>query len=184
MKRWLTRILPHPKTLRDNRYLRLFGKLLHDPNLWHLNRRSVAGGVAVGGFFMFIPPIGQMPFAAATAILFRVNLPISVALVWLSNPLTMPVIYYAAYRIGARLLGHPPIGFRAEFWADYHNWLGFLGPLMLGSLVCAVLCSGLGYLSVQTIWRWHLRRQIKERRRRFQALASLRLRTPSSNDKT
>ena len=82
MKKWLKRIMPAPRTLRENRWLSVFGKLLHDPNLWYLNRRSAAGAFAVGFFMMYMPPIGQMGLAAAAAIVVRVNLPLAVALVW------------------------------------------------------------------------------------------------------
>jgi uncharacterized protein len=51
---------------------------------------------------MYMPPIGQMFMAAAAAIVLRVNLPISVALVWITNPLTIPPMFYFAY-----LLCHP-----------------------------------------------------------------------------
>ncbi len=58
----------------------LFGEQLHHHNLWHLHRRSVAGGVAVGLFTGLIPgsnPV-QFFFAALFAIVFKVNLPVAV----------------------------------------------------------------------------------------------------------
>ena len=55
-----------------------FWPLLHHPNLWHLNRHSVAGGVAVGLFTGLIPGPVQMLFAAIFAVVFRVNLPVAV----------------------------------------------------------------------------------------------------------
>ena len=56
-------------------------KWLQDPALWYLNRRSVAGAFAIGMFVMYLPPLGQLLIAVAGAIAFRVNFPISVALV-------------------------------------------------------------------------------------------------------
>jgi uncharacterized protein (DUF2062 family) len=184
VKSWLRRNLPSPRKLRESRQIRFFGELLHDPRLWHLNRRSVAGGVAVGGFCMFFPPLGQIFVAAAVAIRARVNLPITLVVVSITNPLTMPAIYYVCYRIGALFLGHPPIEFRTEFWLDYDNWLGILAPLLLGNLLCAIVCSTLGYFVVQGLWRRRLRREIAERRRRLQALSTAGVRRPSSSRRT
>jgi len=56
---------------------------------------------------MYLPPLGRLLIAAAGAIAFRVNLPISVALVWISNPVTIPPMYYFAYLVGSWILGVP-----------------------------------------------------------------------------
>jgi len=80
VKRWLRRITPNRAQVREHKQLRAFGKRLQDPALWHLNRQSVSGAFAVGMFVMYLPPLGQLLIAAAGAIAFRVNLPISVAL--------------------------------------------------------------------------------------------------------
>jgi uncharacterized protein (DUF2062 family) len=48
-----------------------------------------------------------MAFAAAAAIYFRANLPVSVALVWVTNPLTMPPLFYFAYQVGLWFLNQP-----------------------------------------------------------------------------
>lgn len=172
VKKWLKRVAADRQTIGKNRYLRVFGRLLHDPNLWHFNRRSAAGAFAVGLFVMYLPPVGQMLVAAAVAIALRVNLPISVALVWLSNPVTIPPMFYFAYVVGSWILGIPAHGFDLEFWMESRNWLSILVPLMLGSLVCGSVCSATGSLVVQGIWRWNLVRQIKRRRARYQAMTS------------
>lgn len=180
VKKWLQRVTPTHTRIIENRYLGIFGKLLHDPNLWHLNRRSVAGGVAVGLFVMYLPPIGHTLLAAALAILLRVNLPISLTLIWLCNPLTIPPMFYFAYRLGCWILALTPAGFDAHFWLDWHNWLAIMQPLLLGSLICSLICGALGYLLAQLLWRWRLARQIRRRRARYRTMMGERLSTPSS----
>lgn len=181
MKRWLKGILPDPREILNSKYLRVFGKLLQDPNLWHLNRRSASGAFAVGLFVMYMPPLGQMFMAAAAAIKLRVNLPISVSLVWISNPLTIPPMFYLAYAIGAALLGQRVRAFEPQFWLNWHNWLGVVGPVLLGCLICATVCSIIGYLTIQLAWRWSLMRQIRRRRARYAAAQSSK---PSSSRQT
>jgi uncharacterized protein (DUF2062 family) len=117
------------------------------------------------------------------AIVLRVNLPISVALVWITNPVTIPPMYYFAYLVGARLLGKPAHSFHVSFWLDWKNWLDILAPLSLGCLVCGAVCSLTGYLAVQAIWRWNLLRQIRRRRARYRS-AEAKLNTPSSKRQT
>jgi uncharacterized protein (DUF2062 family) len=170
--------MPDPRQILDNKYLRVFGTLLKDPNLWHLNRRSAAGAVALGLFVMYLPPLGQMFVAAAGAIKLRVNLPIAVSLVWLSNPLTIPPMFYGAYVLGAWILGEPIRAFEVHFWLDWHNWLGVVGPVMLGSLICASVSALIGYFAVQALWRLSLIREIELRRARY---AAIRTSTPSSS---
>lgn len=180
MKRWLKRNLPAAGTIRASGRFGVFGKLLHDPNLWHLNRRSVSGAAAVGFFVMFLPPFGQSLIAAAAAIVLRVNLPISVALVWVTNPVTIPPVFYFTYRLGCWMLGIEPGEFELEYWLDWHHWIAVIWPLALGNLVCGTLCSALSYLTVQAIWRRRLMRRIRERRERYRAAVS-RDKRPSSN---
>ena len=100
----LFRYLPTPAELRENRLLQPVAHLLNNPELWHLNRRSAAGAVFIGLFCAWLPIPSQMVLAALLAIGFRCNLPISVALVWITNPLTIPPMFYFAYRLGAWLL--------------------------------------------------------------------------------
>jgi uncharacterized protein (DUF2062 family) len=61
----------------------------------------------VGLFLAFIPVPGQMVLAALGAVMLRCNLPISVGLVWITNPLTVPAIFYLAYQVGALIIDVP-----------------------------------------------------------------------------
>lgn len=113
------------------------------------------GAVAIGLFVAFIPMPFQMVVAAALAIVARVNLPISVALVWITNPLTMPPVMYFSYRLGARLLGERvhPISFEPTL-----NWLlteakMIWEPLLLGSLICGAFSAIVGYFTIRSLWR-------------------------------
>ncbi|MBE0438505.1 MAG: DUF2062 domain-containing protein [Gammaproteobacteria bacterium] len=154
-RKFLKRIMPDHKTMRDHPHLQKFGQLLAEPKIWHLNRRSVAGGLALGLFIAFMPILGQMFVAAALAIVFRVNLPIAVMGVWVTNPLTLAPLYYFTYKIGAWLLGIP-----VGHYAFQMSWEWFSGeflliwqPLVLGSLICAVMAAVLSIIFVRLAWR-------------------------------
>ena len=89
-KKIIQRFMPSDETIKNNKSLKFLGDRLHDPILWHLNRRSVAKAFAIGLFFAWVPLPTQMAMSAAVAFYFRAHLAISVALVWITNPLTMP----------------------------------------------------------------------------------------------
>lgn len=166
-KRWS----PDPDKIRKAPGLQFLGKILHDPNLFHLNRHSVSVAVFWGLFICFLPMPGQLIMAAVVSIIFHCNLPITFALVWISNPLTFPFIFFVAYRLGVRLLGIEDGSFSFEL--SWH-WLttGFLHiwqPLVLGSLTMSLFFSCLGYITVQWMWRWHVLDRWQKRREKRQA---------------
>jgi hypothetical protein len=70
------RYMPDVDKVRQIAIMRMFGDSLFHPALWHLNRRSAAGGVATGLFCGLIPGPLQMLGAGAVAVLFRINLPV------------------------------------------------------------------------------------------------------------
>ena len=168
-KKFFRRYLPTHRELHRSRQLRLaLGELLHDPNLWHLNRRSVSGGFAVGFFVAWIPLPIQMVSAGLLALLFRINLPLSVVLVWISNPVTMGPMYWSAWWLGAKLLGRKHVPQQFDLTLEW--LLAELGqiwqPLFLGCLILAILSSGLGYLLTRLFWRYQVIRALGARRTR------------------
>src|SRR5690606_11748580 len=102
------RLLPEPGYFRSHERFRFLGAILEDPDIFHITRRSVAGGVATGLAVAWVPLPIQMLTAALIAIRLRVNLPLAVLLVNVTNPLTFAPVFYAAYRLGCRLMGDVP----------------------------------------------------------------------------
>lgn len=181
MRKLFKRLLPDHRSVSENRWLRPFASTLLHPRLWHLNRHSAAGAVAVGMFCGLIPGPFQMPGAALLCVLFRVNLPLALITTLYSNPLTIVPLYLAAFAIGSLISGDgevdfipPPefAGFDPVRWAsDLAAWAGELGgPLVVGLIVLAATLSMVSYLAVRWGWRLWLIRQWRQRRRRGDAL--------------
>jgi len=170
MKKHFKRIMPDHKKIRDQKALRIFGKVLYEPNLWHLNRYSVARAFSVGLFCAWVPVPFQMVIAAALAIVVRSNLPLAVALVWLTNPITMPPLFFFAYKLGSWLLSTPPQPFHFELTIDWliQTLSGNWQPFLLGCFVCGVVSAILSNLIIRMLWRyftirsWHQRKMMRK----------------------
>ena len=162
------RLFPNPHNIRNYPGLRFLGTLLHDPNLFHMNRHSVSEAFFLGLFLAFLPFPGQIPLAAIGALLLRCNLPIAFALVWITNPFTFPFIFYACYKLGIWILGvpHHPVHFTLTWDWLQNNFLPIWPPLMLGCLICSLFFSCAGYLLIQWSWRWHTSKRWKARHAR------------------
>ncbi|WP_079436693.1 DUF2062 domain-containing protein [Zoogloea sp. LCSB751] len=174
MRRLLKRHLPDHASLAANRWLAPFGTTLFHPRLWHLNRHSAAGAVAVGLFCGLIPGPFQMLGAAICCLLFRVNLPLALLTTLYTNPLTIVPIYVVAFAIGEWILGssltpftQPPdwgsAGLLAWIGELIHWFIGLGRPLALGLIVLAFVLALCGYLLTRLAWRsylihhWHKR---------------------------
>lgn len=159
--------MPDHQSVKDNKALKIFGTLLHDANLWHLNRNSVAKAFAIGLFVAFIPVPFQMMLAAGAAIAFHANLPLSIAVVWISNPVTIPFIFYACYIVGTWVLRVPEKEFVFEAnWQWLVDSLSTIGPAFLvGCLVLGVIFSSLGYFFIKILWRYQTVKAWKKRSR-------------------
>ena len=165
-KKFIRRFLPDHQAVKNNRALRIFGTMLHEPNLWHLNRRSAAGAFGIGLFFAFWPVPFQMWLSAGVAIPLRANIPLSVATVWITNPFTMPPIFYAAYKIGTTVLGTKPEHFEFQFsWQWVVESLTTIGPsFLVGCAICSVIFSVAGYFTLNWIWRFQVRKAWEKRK--------------------
>jgi len=169
-------MLPDHATVKQSRWIRPFGAWLHYPNLWHLHRRSVAGGVAVGMFCGLIPGPFQMIGAALLSMLFRVNLPVAMFTTLYTNPFTILPLYVLAYQLGALVTGQndvssghlsiPDMGW-SNWYTVLPEWLLSLGkPFALGLPLLALILAVLGYFAVRVLWYWMVMREWKKRAER------------------
>ncbi len=167
-KKLIKKYMPDPDKLKQQKSLQFLGDRLHEPNLWHLNRRSVSLAFAIGLFAAWIPTPGQMAIAAVAAFYFRANLPISVALVWVTNPLTMPPMFYFAYIVGLQSLGQSLPGDDFEFSLEsLLSSLGEIGgPFLFGCLILGIISSIIGYSGIRLFWRYHVNSQWNRRKNR------------------
>lgn len=161
VRKTLRRWLPTEDDLRQRRSLRWLGPLLRRPWLWHLNRRSVAMGAAIGVFFGFLIPVLQIAAAAMVAVLLRANLPVAAASTLVSNPLTYAPIFLLAYKTGSALLGEQVDASRAAALAaadiaDADDWSARLRevgrPMLVGLAVFAVVGGIVTWAAVSLLW--------------------------------
>lgn len=155
-RRLIKQYMPDHEKIRTHKHLQCLSGFLHHKYLWHLNRHSVAIAFAVGLFFAFVPVPFQMILAAVGAVALHGNLPISVALVWLTNPLTMPPIFYTAYLLGAKILGTSATdtSFSEFSWDWLISGLSTIWqPFLLGCFIMGTAAAVLGYTGIHIIWR-------------------------------
>jgi uncharacterized protein (DUF2062 family) len=139
---------------------------------------SIARGAALGMWFTLTPTVGiQMFLVTVIGLPWKANIPIAIALVWLSNPLTIVPMYYAFYWLGTVLMGLPARSYKELAvvlldmvrHVDEPDWsllegLKVLGsevvtPMLVGSVVLATLVAVPTYhVALRLAWRRQARR--------------------------
>jgi uncharacterized protein (DUF2062 family) len=163
-RKFFRKYLPDPEAVRSSRMVAAFGGWLQHPNLWHLNRRSVPGAVAIGLACGLVPGPLQMLAALLIAIPCRKNIPVALLVTLYTNPLTIVPLYLLAYTYGRWLLPGEQGPFIAPFamdWSDLPGslralgeWMMALGkPLGVGLLALALTLAVIGYFAVRLGWR-------------------------------
>ncbi len=168
-RKFIKKYMPNEQTLKDKPSLKWLGKFLKHPSLWHLNRKSVSRAFLVGIFCAFLPIPFQMLVAAIFSIIIRSNLAVSVSLVWITNPITIPPLFYFTYKVGTMILGTESLHHEMEFSYKYlvSELASIWWPLITGSLVCAVIFSIIAFSAINLFWIWHVRRSWRNRLKRL-----------------
>lgn len=166
---WIVSRLPNRDGLLANRWLRPFAHRLSHPLLWHLNRRSAARGLALGLFAGLILPVGQVVLAALLALSVRANIIVAASATLVTNPLTFPPIYFAAYRLGRSVTGSALLGVGDAHRQWMSSWFfDIAAPTVAGLIMLALFTSLAGYVLVHLAWRWRVawrwRQRVRARR--------------------
>jgi Uncharacterized protein conserved in bacteria len=173
-REWSARNLPTRESIERIRWLSPVAHVVLRSDLWRFHRRSVPRGVALGlfvGIFLMIPGL-QIIGAVLVSLPFRANIPLAVAMTFLSNPFTTPLILLASLGIGNRLLGlHADFSTLSTLMSDhaglraYVNWLfSDAAPALVGGLAVISIGAGLtGYLLASLIWQWWVRHKWRHR---------------------
>ena len=176
-RKFFRKYLPDPEVVRSSRMVAAFGSWAQHPNLWHLNRRSVSGAVAIGLFAGLVPGPLQMLIALLLAVPLKKNLPVALLVTLYTNPFTIVPLYILAYAYGQFLLPGERAAHVTPFDFDWGNfaesmhglgeWALSLGkPLALGLVALACTLAVVGYVAVQIAWRGYVVAAWRARARR------------------
>ena len=182
-RKYFRKYLPDPEEVLAKPWAAPFRPWLGHPNLWHLNRHSVSGAVAIGLFAGLIPGPFQMLGALILAIPLRANIPLAMVTTVYTNPLTIVPLYVLAYGYGRLLLGEGAAPAQATplhgHWsvAELWHWAESLGkPLAVGLVALALTLAVVGYIASRIAWRAYVAtawRRRAERRRKAGGRAPL-----------
>jgi len=127
-------------------------------------RRAITKALLVGFFWGFIPMPMQMGGVMLTATLFKFNVPLALATVWLSNPVTYPFMFYLEYITGNIILGKESLG-NIELTMDWFtsHWSDIAISMYVGAAFWAIVGSFVVYLFVNWLWIYSVKRDIKKR---------------------
>lgn len=185
MRKHFRKVLPTPETLFSNRFLRWLQPVLGHPRLWHLHRRSVALGIAIGLVTGLIPLPIQILAGVIVAVVLRGNVPAAAFATLATNPLTFIPLYLLAYQMGAWITGSTaPAVVPPDMHWDWEGiknaipqlfgWMEAAGStLLIGLGLLAALLSLGGYLLVMVGWRitvtlaWRNRKKLRALRDRI-----------------
>lgn len=153
--------------------MRPFASRLAAPGYWRPTKKPVARAAATGAFFAFATPVAQIPLALGAALLFRMHLPTAAAATFVNSPLTFGPVYYAAYRLGAALLGDTADQSEAQVQALLPNsaepsfsWSAAALETMLGAGIFGLVAAVFGYFGVLAYWRAKALRRLRRRKSR------------------
>ncbi len=173
------RFLKHPRKLRHSRVMRWFARHFLDKHVWKPTQHTLSGGMAVGMFITLqLLPI-QMPAATILAAIFRVNIPIAIAMCWVSNPFTVPFMAWLEHAIGKWVLSlyttvpttpfptHLPESI-VDAWVvlKEHAPVMLVGGIILGAIVALV-----SYIATWSVWEISTRMELAKKLRESKASA-------------
>lgn len=163
MRQTVKRQFLKSRKIKEHRVLGYFGKAFDRRKLWHVTRFSVAKAFAVGIFAAYLPVPFEMIIAAVLAYIVRANLPISVMLIWISNPFTWALLWGPPYLLGAIILGEDdsPVPVLTRNWIQDHYSALFLGCFIVGAAMAVA-----AYFTILLLWRMDVVKQWEQRRNR------------------
>jgi uncharacterized protein len=169
---WFHRAMPTREGMEKSRWLRPVAHRVLAPELWRFTRRSVPRGVALGMVTGILFPIAQIPLAAIAALPLRANVPVAAVTTLISNPVTTPMLWAAAYWIGRHALRFdavvPGDPLRDAAQSSWMQWLlsDAAPSIAVGLVIITIVMAILGYVLSLFGWRIWTSRKWRSRHSR------------------
>jgi uncharacterized protein len=166
-RRFFKRLSRRRHELSNRWFIRPFRSLLSNPAYWSVHRSNVPKAVALALFVAFIPLPIHVLTVMVLALWWQVNVPVAIATVFVSNPLTIVPQFYLAYWVGSRILGTRVTDFAFEMsWQWLHTGLlPVWKPFLLGCLILGASSAALAYTALRLSWQLTLVVKYHERKR-------------------
>ena len=181
---WTHRKMPTRDQMARSRWVKPFAGRVLRSELWRFTRRSVPRGVALGMLVGIIVPFGQLLFASLLCLPVRANVPVAALTTFVTNPVTTPLIWVVAYKVGSWLLQVDamtvvaPVNSAIQHsqFDDMLQWLtGATLVTAFGLVVVAVIAAAISYLATSFAWRGWIARKRRARIVRMRAVRLARL---------
>ncbi len=172
--------LPKREDILRRRPLGRFTHYLARNAYWHMHRRNVARGAAIGIFIGSLPYFGHVATILVLCLWRKAYIPLAIIMPFLvTGPLTIVPFFYASYQLGFWLLERfslaPAITIH---YADIHRLflgkitVGAMGDRLwhaywvtwIGSTIMGAVLSGSAYLAILLGWRLWIRFRLSRRR--------------------
>ncbi|WP_348550411.1 DUF2062 domain-containing protein [Acidithiobacillus sp.] len=173
--------LPRREEILKKRPLGRFTHYLARSAYWHLHRRNVAKGAAIGVFIGSLPYFGHVATILVLCLWRRAYIPLAVIMPFIvTGPFTIVPFFYASYQFGYWLLQRAHLAPAITIhYADIHRlvhgnislvsmgdrlwhayWVTWIGSIILGAAMATIVYAGimLGW-RVWVHWRLHRREQ-------------------------
>ena len=170
---WVRRNLPTRESIERNRLLRPVAHRVLAPELWRFTRRSVPRGVALGMVTGILFPVAQIPLSAVLALPVRANIPAAALTTLITNPVTTPPLWLAAYWLGRRVLrldaslpGAPVAEAANLGWVQW--LLAEAGPATAVGLLAITTVMAIGGYALSALgWRLWVARKWRNRHNNY-----------------
>ena len=123
-----------------------------------VNRRMTSKAVFIGLFIAFIPMPMQMLAVVLLIPVLKFNVPIALSICWLSNPFTMPLIYYIEYLTGSFILNIDVTSINMTIEWFSQNFEKIFVPLYLGALIYSTAIAFVFYYLINYFWKKSVRK--------------------------
>jgi uncharacterized protein len=154
------------KKLSSEKFSKVLDRYKINRSFFAINRRQIKKGVLIGVFFALFPIPIQIFAVIMLTFFFRFNIIVALSIVLLTNPITMPFIMAAEYRLGMWILHKEMPSGRIEFtmqWVQQHL-ASIVLPLYTGAFSAMIFFSILAYFIVEYLWIYSVKKAYRQRR--------------------
>jgi len=107
--------------------------------------KQVSRAWGIGSFCALLPIPFQMMVATPLCVFSKSNLPIAIALIWVTNPITMPLFIYLQYLFGNLILN---ISYIPDLSMSEIISTG-IKPYLIGAIVSSVIFGVMGFFGAK-----------------------------------